>query len=113
MGKTKELIRPALGRPDTTKTFTEYLRSQILKKKNTCFFLRPVQGLVGPACPSSSRTRPSDRRSDSAVRADAPAHQLLGQAGPTRGRTAKFENCSDAPVRGLIGPARPSNSFIQ
>ncbi|KNF03710.1 hypothetical protein PSTG_03233 [Puccinia striiformis f. sp. tritici PST-78] len=47
--------------------------------------------------------------SDSAVRAGDSASQLLGQARPTYRRTAMAENCSDTPVRGLIGPARPSS----
>ncbi|KAH9445425.1 hypothetical protein PSHT_10996 [Puccinia striiformis] len=70
---------------------------------------KPVRRVPGPACPSSSWTRPSDKRSDTAVQADAPAYQLLEQTGPTRGRTAKSKNCSDEPVQGLIGPACPSN----
>ncbi|KAA1064104.1 hypothetical protein PGT21_029682 [Puccinia graminis f. sp. tritici] len=59
----------------------------------------PARRILGPACPSSTRTWLSDKRSDSPVRADRSAHQQLGQASSTTGRTAMSENCPGRPVR--------------
>ncbi|KNF01447.1 hypothetical protein PSTG_05231 [Puccinia striiformis f. sp. tritici PST-78] len=63
----------------------------------------PIRQVLGPPCSSSSRTWPSDKRSDPAIRADDPACQLLGHAGPPSRRTAMSKK--------LLGPTGPKTHW--
>ncbi|KAH9454284.1 hypothetical protein Pst134EA_013406 [Puccinia striiformis f. sp. tritici] len=58
----------------------------------------PVRQVLVPACPSSSRTRPSDESLNRLVRAVGGRNHLLGQASLTSRRTLMSEKCLDKPV---------------